>query len=44
MQPISFLYMLIGLLLAQQIVVRSSGMKYSDFLKNAQSAVFAKRS
>ena len=28
----SFLYMLFGLLMAQQIVVRTSGMKYSDFL------------
>ena len=46
LQPIewlySFLYMLLGLLLAQQIVVRMSGMKYSDFLKNVKSALFTR--
>jgi hypothetical protein len=39
----SFLYMLFGLLMAQQIVVRTSGMKYSDFLKNVRTALFAKK-
>ena len=47
MQPLwwlySFLYMLFGLLIAQQIVVRTSGMKYSDFLKNVRTALFAKK-
>ena len=45
MQPISWLYslvfMAIGLLLAQQIVVRMSGMKYTDFLKNVRATIFA---
>jgi len=39
----SFWYMLFGLLMAQQIVVRTSGMKYSDFLKNVRSALFGKK-
>lgn len=39
----SFLYMFFGLMMAQQIVVRTSGMKYSDFLKNARTALFAKK-
>jgi len=39
----SFLYMLFGLLMAQQIVVRTSGMKYADFLKNVRFALFEKK-
>lgn len=39
----SFLYMIFGLLMAQQIVVRTRGMKYSDFLKNVRNALFAKK-
>jgi len=46
MQPVfwlfSVLYMVAGLLTAQRIVVRASGMKYSDFLKNVRAAIFAK--
>jgi len=37
---LAFLYMLFGLLAAQQIVVTASGMKYTDFLKNVRVAVF----
>jgi hypothetical protein len=47
MQPVSWLYsfafMLIGLMLAQQIVVRSSGMKYTEFLKRVRGTIFSKR-
>lgn len=39
----SFLYMLVGLLLAQQLVVRMSGMKYSDFLRNVKGTLFSKK-
>lgn len=46
MQPVSwffaFLYMLFGLVVAQQIVIRASGMKYSDFLKNVRAALAGK--
>ncbi|HEY4288703.1 MAG TPA: HXXEE domain-containing protein [Puia sp.] len=35
----SFLYVFGGLMLAQQIVVRMSGMKYSNFLKNVKNAL-----
>jgi hypothetical protein len=38
----AFLYMLCCLLCAQQIVVRTSGMKYSEFLKNAKNALFGR--
>lgn len=45
MRPIdwiySILYMFGSLMLAQQLVVRISGMKYSDFLKNVKGALFA---
>ena len=37
----SFLYMLGGLMLAQQIVVRASGMEYSEFLRNVREAIFS---
>ena len=41
-QPLNWLYailyMLVGLMLAQQIVVRMMGMKYSEFLKNVRNA------
>ena len=44
MQPLSwlfaFLYMLFGLIVAQQIVIRASGVKYSEFLKNVRGALF----
>ena len=44
MQPISwllaFLYMLFGLVIAQLIVIRTSGMKYIEFLKNVRAAAF----
>ncbi|MCM3756526.1 HXXEE domain-containing protein [Sporosarcina aquimarina] len=47
MQPISWLYafgfILISIMTAQQIVVRMSGMKYADFLKNVRGTIFAKR-
>ena len=39
----SFLILLGGLGMAQQIVVRGSGMKYSDFLKNVKTALFTKK-
>jgi len=39
----SFIYMAIGLLSAQQIVVRTSGMKYTEFLKNVRGTLFANR-
>jgi hypothetical protein len=38
----SFLYMLFGLVVAQQIVIRTSGVKYADFLKNVRAAVLHK--
>ena len=42
MQPLywlySIVYMLVGLALAQQIVVRMMGMKYREFLKNVRNA------
>jgi len=37
----SLFYLLFGLMLAQQIVVRTSGMKYSEFLKNVKHALLA---
>ena len=47
MQPISwlfaFLYILFGLVVAQQIVIRTSGVKYSEFLKNVRMAPFERR-
>jgi hypothetical protein len=47
LQPVQWLlclfYMLVALLIAQQIVVRASGMKYSEFLKNARGALLGKR-
>ncbi|HEY1473356.1 MAG TPA: HXXEE domain-containing protein [Pseudolabrys sp.] len=47
MQPVSwlfaFLYMLFGLAVAQQIVIRASGVRYSDFLKNVKTALFGSR-
>jgi hypothetical protein len=36
---LSFLYMAVSLLLAQQLVVRASGMPYSEFLRNIQAHV-----
>jgi hypothetical protein len=45
-QPIewlyAFIYVLGSLMLAQQVVVRMSGMKYSDFLKNVRDTLFTK--
>ena len=38
----AILYMFGSLMLAQQIVVRTSGMKYSEFLKNVKNALFTK--
>ena len=38
----AILYMLGSLMLAQQIVVRTSSMKYSEFLKNVKKALFTK--
>jgi hypothetical protein len=40
---LSFLYMFCTFIIGQQIVVRSSGVKYSDFLKNVRAA-FSKAS
>lgn len=37
--PLAFLYMLFGLMVAQQIVIRASGMKYADFLKRVRRAL-----
>jgi len=34
----AFVYMAAGLILAQWIVVTNSGMKYSQFLRNARAA------
>ena len=43
MQPafwlFAFLYMLFGLVVAQQIVIRAGGVKYTDFLKNVRAAI-----
>lgn len=39
---LSFAYLAAGLMVAQRIVVRASGMKYSAFLKNVRAAVFNK--
>jgi hypothetical protein len=39
----AFLYMLSSLMLAQQAVVRASGMKYAEFLRNVRGALFGKR-
>jgi hypothetical protein len=39
----AFLYMLFGLAVAQQIVIRGSGMKYMDFLRNVRAALFGRR-
>jgi hypothetical protein len=36
---LSFLYMLGGLMLAQQIVVRAGGMQYSQFLSNVRATI-----
>jgi hypothetical protein len=47
MQPISwlfaFLYIPFGLVVAQHIVIRTSGVKYSEFLKNVRMAPFERR-
>jgi hypothetical protein len=44
MQPVywlfAFLYVLFGLVVAQQVVIRASGVKYSEFLKNVRAALF----
>ena len=46
MQPLywlySLLYMIAGLMIAQQIVVRMSGMKYSEFLKKVRANISPK--
>ena len=46
MQPVfwlfSLIYMVIGVLIAQQIVVRMNGMKYSEFLKKVRATIFVK--
>ena len=46
MRPLSWLfcliYMLAALMIAQQIAVRASGMKYSEFLRNARAALLGK--
>ena len=36
-------YLLVALLVAQQVVVRASGMKYSEFLKNARGALLGRQ-
>lgn len=45
-QPVEWVYaflcMLVGLALAQQVVVRMSGMKYTDFLKSVKGTLFNK--
>jgi hypothetical protein len=38
----AFLYLVVPLVAIQRFVVRMSGMKYIDFLKNARSALFGK--
>ena len=47
MQPtswlLSFFYMVLGLVVAQQIVIRASGVKYSDFLKNVRTTLVRDR-
>ena len=46
MQPLwlfAFLYMLFGLVVAQQIVIRASVVKYSDFLENVRAAILRGR-
>jgi hypothetical protein len=35
----SFLYMLFGLVVAQQIAIRASGVKYADLLTNVRAAL-----
>ena len=46
MQPVywlfSLIYMVVGVMIAQQIVVRMNGMKYTDFLKKVRATIFAK--
>jgi hypothetical protein len=37
----AFIYMLGALVLAQQIVVRASGMDYSEFLRNMRATIFS---
>lgn len=37
---LAFLYMIVGLLIAQRIVINASGMKYLDFLKNVREKLF----
>jgi hypothetical protein len=37
---LSFGYLLLGLMVAQRIVVRASGMRYIDFLKNVRASMF----
>jgi hypothetical protein len=39
----AFLYMLFGLVVAQQVVIRASGVRYSDFLKNVRAALIRKQ-
>ena len=38
----SLLYMMVELVVAQQIIVRMSGMKYSEFLKNVRAKIASK--
>lgn len=38
----SVLYMASSLMLAQQIVLRASGMSYATFMGNVRSAIFRK--
>jgi len=46
MQPVNWLfsliYMVVGVMIAQQIVVRMNGMKYTDFLKKVRATIFSK--
>jgi hypothetical protein len=37
----SFFYMLVAFVVAQRVVVRSSGVQYSDFLKNDRAVFLA---
>lgn len=37
---LAFLYMIVGLLIAQRIVINASGIKYLDFLKNVREKLF----
>lgn len=39
----AFFYMLFGLAIAQQIVIRGSGMKYMDFLRTVRTSLFGGR-